>query len=193
MIGKIKGTLIETGLHQGLIETSGGVSYLVFLTPSLLGRFPVGSPLEVYTYLQVRDDAMVLFGFEDKDQESFFTLLLTVPGVGPKTAFNVISHTQFRELLNAVRTNDVEYFTHVPGLGKKTAMKIILELSQKIKSEFKFDAGSVSEDDKTVIDALVSLGYQVKEAREACLKLPAGLTVEEKIKRVLSRASTKKT
>ena len=97
----------------------------------------------------------------------------------------MVSHTRVDELLQAVKENNVEYFTQVPGLGKKTSMKIILELSQKVKSEFKFSQMNMSDDDKTVIEALIALGYKTQEARNLFSKLPKDLSIEEKIKHAL--------
>lgn len=191
MIGKIKGVLASVEGNVGLIETSSGVCYEIFLTPNLLSK-KIGCEINIRTYLQVRDDAFVLFGFESVDQHHFFKLLLSVSGVGPKTAFNVVSHTRVGELLQAVKENDVEYFTQVPGLGKKTAMKIILELSQKVKSEFKFTQMNMSDDDKTVIEALIALGYKTQEAKNLFSKLPKDLSIEEKIKHALKLTVQKK-
>lgn len=191
MIGKIKGVLTSVEGNVGLIETQSGVSYEVFLTPDLVS-IKIGHEIDVRTYLQVRDDAFVLFGFESVDQHHFFKLLLSVSGVGPKTAFNVVSHTRVNELLQAVKENDVEYFSQVPGLGKKTAMKIILELSQKVKSEFKFSHMNMSDDDKTVIEALIALGYKTQEAKNLFSKLPKDLSIEDKIKYALNLTVQKK-
>lgn len=190
MIGKIKGKLVELAQNQGLIETSGGVFYQVYLPPQLLS-FSLPKEVEIYTYLQVRDDALILFGFETKSQHDLFTMLLSVSGVGPKTAFSLISFTSEDELLSAVRNNDVTYFSKVPGLGKKTAMKIILELSTKLKTEFQMKQMYVSEEDKTVIDALISLGFSSQQARETFQKIPRDLSVEEKIKQGLRIATAK--
>src|SRR3989339_617593 len=102
MIGKLKGKLVEVDANVGLIETSGGVFYQVYLPPSLSSKVQHLSSIELYTYLQVRDDALVLFGFETKAQHDFFLLLLTVSGVGPKTAFTVISALKTEEIVQAV-------------------------------------------------------------------------------------------
>ncbi|MEK7097040.1 MAG: Holliday junction branch migration protein RuvA [Patescibacteria group bacterium] len=185
-MGKLKGKLVEVDKNVGLIETSGGVFYQVFLPTSLLSsiiNYP--SSIEIYTYLQVRDDALVLFGFETKQQHDFFLLLLSVSGVGPKTAFTVISALKTEEIVRAVTSNEVDALTKVPGLGRKTAMKIILELSSKFKSEFDMKNMVLSDDDQTVISALVSLGYKSYDAKKIVSKLPKNLTVEEKIKEAL--------
>lgn len=187
MIGKLKGKLVEIDRNIGLIETFGGVFYQVFLPPSLISLIPPTAPIELYTYLQVRDDALILFGFETKQQYDFFLLLLTVSGVGPKTAFTVISALKTEEIVRAVTTNEVNALTKVPGLGKKTAMKIILELSSKLKSDFDMTKIVLSDDDQTVISALVSLGYKSFDAKKIVSKLPKNLTVEEKIKEALKK------
>ncbi|MCR4277280.1 MAG: Holliday junction branch migration protein RuvA [Candidatus Roizmanbacteria bacterium] len=189
MIGKLKGKLVEVDGNTGLIETSGGVFYQVFLPPSLLPSSIINHPssIEIYTYLQVRDDALVLFGFGTKQQHDFFLLLLTVSGVGPKTAFTVISALKTEEIIQAVTSNEVDVLTKVPGLGRKTAMKIILELSTKFKSGFDMKNMVLSDDDQTVISALVSLGYKSYDAKKIVSKLPKNLTVEEKIKEALKK------
>ncbi len=181
MIGKIKGLLSEIDGTSGLIETTGGVFYKLFLPTSLL---MVNTPVavELYTYLQVRDDALVLFGFEHKKDHDLFLMLLAVSGVGPKTAYTVSSHSKPDQLIEAVRQNNIEYFTRIPGLGKKTAMKILLELSQKIKEDFQFEKMNLSEEDGTVVDALVSLGFRSQDARNILTKIPKNLSLEEKIK-----------
>jgi len=186
MIGKLKGILSEVNKNIGLIETSGGVFYQVYLTPFLISHTSTSSPITLYTYLQVRDDALVLFGFQTKQEHDFFQMLLTVPSVGPKTAFNIISLSNIDDIIEATKKNDLDYFTKIPGLGKKTGLKIILELSQKLKTEFKFQDTELSEDDKTVVDALVSLGYKATEAKQKLTKIDRTLSIEEKVKQVLS-------
>jgi len=192
MIGKLKGKLVEVDKNIGLIETSGGVFYQVFLPSSFVCRSlgEGGSPIELYTYLQVRDDALVLFGFETKKHHDFFKLLLSVSGVGPKTAFSVISYVPLDSLVKFVQSNDVNAFTRVPGLGRKTAMKIILELSSKLKTDFDMKNMILSDDDRTVIGALISLGYKSYDAKKIISKLPKNLSVEEKIKKALSDSSS---
>ncbi len=188
MIGKLKGKLVEIDGNVGLIETSGGVYYQVFLPTSYLSStIHHPSSIEVYTYLQVRDDALVLFGFETKRHHDFFKLLLTVSGVGPKTAFSVISNIKLEQLVSLVQSNDVDGFK-VPGLGRKTAMKIILELSGKLKTDFDMTKMVLSDDDQTAVSALVSLGYKSFDAKKIVSKLPKNLSVEEKIKEALKKS-----
>ena len=185
MIGKIKGILTEVEENEGLIETASGVFYKVFLTNSILTSSLPPSEVEITTYLQVRDDALVLFGFKTKQEYKLFNLLLDVPGVGPKSAFTIVSFSKAEELIAAVKQQDLKYFTRIPGLGKKTAMKIMLELSSKFDTEFKLDQPMETEEDKMVIDALSSLGFKVSEARAVLEKLPAGLEVEQRVKKAI--------
>lgn len=189
MIGKLKGKIVEVEGNIGLLETNGGVFYELFLTPALLGVKKIPYDIELYTYLQVRDDALVLFGFETKQEHNFFKLLLSVSGVGPKTAFSVISFSKIKEMIQAVKENDSDYFAKIPGLGKKTAMKIILELSQKFESEFILEKMYMSEEDKIVVDALISLGFKSLEAKKLLRDIPKNLSLEEKIKEGIRMAT----
>lgn len=192
MIGKIKGKLVELDGNVGLVETPSGVFYQLYVTPSLIGKEKPPFSVEIYTHLQVRDDALVLFGFQTRQEYDFFKLLLGVPGVGPKTAFSVISFSNIDDLTKAIKENDSDYFRKIPGLGKKTAMKIILELSQKLESEFKLEKMYLSEEDKTVVDALVSLGFKTLEAKKVLAQIAKDLSLEERIKEGLRLATNPK-
>ncbi len=189
MIGKIKGILTEVELNEGLIETAAGVSYRLFLTNSLLTSYQPPAEIEVTTYLQVREDALTLFGFKTKQEYKLFNLLLDVPGVGPKSAFTIVSFSKVDELVAAVKQQDIKYFTRIPGLGKKTAMKIMLELSSKFETEFKFDHVTETEEDKMVIEALSSLGFKVAEARKVLEEISSELEVEERVKQAIQMLS----
>ncbi|MBI3366345.1 Holliday junction branch migration protein RuvA [Candidatus Roizmanbacteria bacterium] len=157
----------------------------LYITPNILASYKITDLIEFYTYLQVREDAFTLFAFETKEEYSLFDLLLSVSGVGPKTAYLVISYSKVNELVQAIKDNDIDFFSKIRGLGKKTAMKIILELSQKLKQEFELRKMYLSEEDKTVVDALVSLGFKSHEAGSIVSKLPKKLIIEEKIKEAL--------
>jgi len=186
MIGKIKGTLIEVDGKEGLIDTASGLCYRVILTPRVLSS-NIPSTVDIYTHLQIREDAQVLYGFDSHDQFRMFQKLLTVDGVGPKTAHGVIAHLPVEDIINAVQTKDISIFTAVPGLGKKTAQKIILEFSGKLKAEF--DVSSIIDTpvDNEAVDALVALGYRVNEAREMLKNIDPNLPVEQKIRLALRK------
>ncbi len=191
MIGRIKGKLVELEGNVALIETASGVSYEVNLTSSVLSSAKLNHDVEVYSYLHVREDAQVLFGFLTKGEHNLFKLLIGVQGVGPRIAFTVVSFSKEEELLRAVRENNINFFSNIPGLGKKTAMKIILELSQKLGEEFRIGKMYLSEDDKTVIDALVALGFKTQQAKLILSKLPKELSIEDKIKQSLQLVTNK--
>lgn len=187
MIGKIKGKLVEISGNLALIETSSGLSFEVFLTSKIIAKTKIDSFIDIYTYLQVREDAFVLYGFKEKKEYEIFKMLLGVSGVGPKTAFNIVSFVNYDEFILSIKTNNIDYLTRIPGLGKKTAMKIALELSAKLKSEFELKNLVLSEEDKIVVDALVSLGFKSQEAKKIISHLPKNLSLEEKIKEALKK------
>lgn len=186
MIGKLKGSLTEVDGSEGIIMTSAGVGYRVYLSPALLSLVPPRE-VEIYTYHQVREDAHILYGFETKQQYQFYTLLLTVDGVGPKTAFTVISHLSPAQIFEAVRANDVNSLTKVSGLGKKTATKIILELSSKFKTGFDLEKVKQVEVDEEAVMALQALGYTKADAKDMLKNIDASLPLTDKIRSVLKK------
>lgn len=186
MIGKIKGTLIEIMGNDGLIETSSGLSYWVVL-PKTLGVLNIPQDVVFYTHLQVREDAHILFGFQNLSQFKMFHLLLTVDGVGPKTAHTVISYKTQEEIVTAVRMQDISAFTSISGLGKKTAQKIILELSSKMKTEFDLSQAIDKPVDSEAMDALVALGYKKTDAAKMLEKIDPALSLQEKIRTALTK------
>lgn len=192
MIGKIRGTLSEVEGNTGLVETSSGVFYEVFLPPSVLSKKFPGDIIEVYTHFHVREDAQILFGFSEKNEYKIFKLLLSVSGVGPKTAFTVVSFSPVDNLFKAVTANDIDYFSKIPGLGKKTAMKILLEMSSKLNTEFSIEKMHLSEEEKIILDALVSLGFKSSEVKNIIREIPKELTLEDKIKEAIKLATNHK-
>jgi len=192
MIGKIKGKLIDIEGNKGLIETASGLSYEVSLVPSIIKNNILGKSIEIFTQFIVREDSQTLYGFVDKSEINIFKMLLSISGIGPKVAFGVISFSNPDDLIAAVKNNDIDFFTRVPGLGRKTALKIVLELSSKLESGFSLSKVYFSEEDKLVLDAMVSLGFKTEEARKIMSNIPKNLTVEEKIKKGLQLGTTKK-
>ena len=192
MIAKIKGKLIDIEGNKGFIETASGITYEVFLVPSIIKDNIIGKSIEIFTQLIVREDSQTLYGFVDKSEINIYKMLLSISGIGPKVAFSVISFSSPESLLMAVKNNDVDFFTRVPGLGKKTALKIVIELSGKLESGFSIEKIYMSEDDKLVLDALVSLGFKTEEARKIMTNIPKNISVEEKIKKGLQLGTTKK-
>lgn len=192
MIGKIKGVLTEIEGNVGLIDTSSGLSYYIYLTPGVLNKYKEGDNIEIYTHLQVKEDDWLLFGFLTKQEHKLFKLLISISGVGPKTAFSIISFSNPIELVQSIKDNNVGYLTRIPHLGKKTAMKIALELSHKFETEFKMEKMYLSEEDKTVVEALVSLGFKTQDAKNILSQIPNDLSLEEKIKQALKLTTSGK-
>lgn len=180
MIGKLKGHIVERFGNQGLIETSGGVFYQVFL-PSHFYSLPLPSAVEVYTYLQVREDALTLYGFESRKQLELFNMLHSISGVGPKTAFTIVSFIQVDKMQTALKNNDLTYFTKIPGLGKKTAMKIVLELGEKLKADVSFSKIHLDESDENVLSALTGLGFPAQDVRQVLADINKELSLEHRI------------
>ncbi|MEI6533465.1 MAG: Holliday junction branch migration protein RuvA [Candidatus Roizmanbacteria bacterium] len=191
MIGKIRGSITEIDGDSGLIETASGVFYKVFLPKKLLGIL-LPYPIEIYIHLQVRDDALVLFGFLTRQDQQLFSLLLSVSGVGPKTAFTVASQSNWQECVSAIQRQDLKYFSQIPGLGKKTAMKILLELSQKLKTEFDFDKLQEPEINRTVHEALLSLGFRSQDIKEIAFQLSNQQSIEQQISVAIKLLTNKK-
>lgn len=186
MIGKIRGTVAEIDGSDALVETSSGVFYRVMCSPGILAHFPLGSAISLYTYHLVREDVQGLFGFEDIRAYRMFILLIGISGVGPKSAYGILSVANPEEIVRAVRSNDSGFFTKIPGLGKKTSLKIILELSSKFKSEFVLESSYVDADDQLVLDALKALGFASAENQKILPKLDRSLSVAGRVAQALA-------
>jgi Holliday junction DNA helicase RuvA len=167
MIGYLEGVLVETQ-DRSLILNVGGVGYQVNCLPEALLRLSrkEGERLSFWTYLAVRENALDLYGFETKREKSFFELLLTVSGIGPRSALSVLSVSPVETLERAIRSEDVGYLTKVSGIGRKTAEKIVIELKDKLGKAGVGEQDEL-EDEALVIEALKSLGYMQGDIREA--------------------------
>ncbi len=162
MIGSLRGTIISKRPDNLLIEAYG-VGYQVHVPVNILSRLPhVGQETFLHIYTHVREDAIHLFGFHDEAQKRIFTTLLGITGVGPKMAMNVLSGLTLEEFLAALQNEDVAMLCRIPGLGKKTAQRLILELREKLP------AGSGSRDRAfdDALSALINLGYKKSIAQE---------------------------
>jgi Holliday junction DNA helicase RuvA len=165
MIGSLRGTVTHLGADYALIEV-GGIGYRVMAGPALLGRLRKGSEASVYTHHLVREDQQALFGFASTEELGFFELLLTVSQVGPRLALAITSAHAVTRLQLAIVTDDVDVYTSVSGVGRKTAQRIILELKEKVHAAG-IAAGGAASTDSDVVAALESLGYSATEARRA--------------------------
>ena len=182
MIARLRGK--RAGVTPaGLVLDVNGVGYLIQATPSVLGRS--GDELTVETYLHVREDALQLYGFGSAEERDLFVHLLSVSGVGPKVALAIVSGSPPAELRRAIALEDTARFEAIPGIGKKTAQRVVLELKEKLAT------GVVAPvpRDLTARDALVELGYTVPDAERALAEVDPELPPEEQIREALKKAA----
>ncbi len=176
---------------EGLVLDVNGVGYLVAATPSVLRRAGAGSELTVETYLHVREDALQLYGFADAEERERFQHLLTVSGVGPKVALAVVSGSPAAELRRAIALGDHARFQAIPGIGRKTAERIVLELKEKLGTDMEPSLSAVGELPGHLVarDALVELGYSVADAEVALADVDPALPAEERVRLALRGAA----
>lgn len=172
MIGSLRGKVTHIGPDHALIEV-GGIGYRVVAGPALLARLQRGAEASVFTHHLVREDQQALFGFAATEELAFFELLLTVSGVGPRLALAITSAHAVTKLQLAIVTDDVDVFTSVSGVGRKTAQRVILELKEKVHAAGLAVGGGASAD-SDVVAALESLGYTASEARRAAGAVAGG-------------------
>ena len=182
MIAFVRGIATDMTENSVIVET-GGIGYEIYMTGEGLSQLHMGEEVKIHTYFQVREDAMQLYGFLKKDDLQMFKLLLGVNGVGPKAAMGVLSGITADELRFAVLSDDVKTLSKAPGIGKKTAQKLILELKDKLKLEDAFElklaheqekaavSGDVSDGRQEAVAALVALGYSSTDALRAVRKV----------------------
>ncbi len=165
MIGYISGTVVSTNEKYMIVET-GGVGYKVFTTPNLLQQNPVGSAISLWIHTSVREDALDLFGFDSESIQELFELLISISGIGPKSALGILSLADTGSLVHAIKNENITYLTQVSGIGKKMAEKIILELKDKIE-KLSLQHDHVEADHlRDVVDALLAMGYHERAIRE---------------------------
>ena len=192
MISRLRGTPAGR-TADGLVLDVGGVGYLVAATPSALRRAADAPEVTVETYLHVREDALQLYGFADAAERELFIHLLGVSGIGPKVALAVVSSAPPADLRRAIALKDPARFQAIPGIGKKTAERIVLELEEKLGSEdvAALQALPAAPTSAHVVarDALVELGYSVVEAEQALAHTDPELPAEERVREALRSAA----
>ena len=172
MISSLSGRILEVDSGSFTLEI-GGVGIKVFVPLPLSDEHQTGDSIFLFTNLIVREDSLTLYGFKSKDEKELFTLLIGVNGVGPRLALAVLSTMGVDEIRNAVLMEQVDLLSQVPGIGKKTAQKIILHLQDQIPSDFVIQPLShTAEVDAEVLAALTALGYSVVEAQTAIQAIP---------------------
>jgi Holliday junction DNA helicase RuvA len=170
MIGYIEGE-VRAIRPTYCILLAGGVGYKVFATKDALAHIKVDQNAAFWTHLAVREDILDLYGFVQEEELRFFTLLLTVSGIGPRSALGILDIAAVETLRSAISGGNAAYLTSVSGIGKKTAEKIVLELRDKVGLGIDGSDQALSGDVDT-LDALRALGYSAQEAREALRKVP---------------------
>ena len=192
----IKGTLMHKGDNYIVVDASG-IGYRIFTSLECIEKSPhTGSDVTVYTYLNVREDAMELYGFYSEEERAMFLMLISVSGVGPKAGLALLSVASPQRLAAAIVMGDEKLLTKASGVGPKAAKRVILELKDKIDTDtlgIDGDDGVTLSDDTEIIadsraeamSALVVLGYSASDAKNVLMKLDATLTTEELIKKAL--------
>ena len=191
MIGKLTGTLSDKNPPQVLVDCNG-VGYEVHVPMSTFYNLPeLGAKVSLLTHFVVREDAQILYGFENAQEREAFRQLIKITGVGPRTALSVLSGMSVGELSQAVTLQEAGRLIKVPGIGKKTAERLLLELKGKLGPDLGLSASLVNDAQGDILQALLALGYSDKEAAAALKALPADVGVSEGIKlalRALSKA-----
>lgn len=180
MISRIEGKIMKTNDKFVVLDVHG-IGFKIFSTNDVLLFAKDQEKMVLFTYLSVKEDALDLYGFKDEEELGFFELLLSVSGIGPKSAISTMNVATIDNLKKAIATGDTSYLTKISGIGRKTAEKIVIELRDKLSAHGK-DAGTLKEESDAV-EALKALGYSLNEARDA-LKGVVGDT-NEKIREAL--------
>ena len=190
MIARLRGRLVGRRA-DGIVLDVGGVGYLVHATPSVLRRADPGEELVVETHLNVREDALQLYGFAEPAERELFAELLTVSGVGPKVALAIVSGSTPAELRRAIALEDTARFQAIPGIGKKTAQRVVLELKEKLGLRDADDVATVQPGRPHLLarEALVELGFSVAEAEQALATTDPEAPPEERVRQALRQAA----
>jgi len=193
MIASVEGTVGAVAMDSLVLEV-GGIGYRVFATPAILASAQPGSRLKLHTYHLVREDQQALYGFRTADDLGFFTLLLTVTGVGPKVALAIAGSRPTADLQLAIMTGDQAVLVSIPGVGKKLAERVIFELKEKVTAAGVSVAAAgglagAEAGEGEIVAALQALGYSLGEAREASRaalsEVGVGSTLEDRVKAAL--------
>ena len=190
MIARLNGLLIEK-LPPIIVLDCGGVGYEVEVPMSTFYNLPeIGATVNLLTYMVVREDAQLLYGFGSEQEKSMFKQLLKVNGIGAKSALSILSGVSIEDLMQAVSLQEVGMLTRIPGIGKKTAERLLLELKDKFGAAGLATSGNQAKSaTHDVLNALIALGYNDREALLAVKQLPADVGVAEGIKHALKLLS----
>ncbi|MCK4553447.1 Holliday junction branch migration protein RuvA [Candidatus Parcubacteria bacterium] len=169
MISFLSGKILNKGQNYAIIKV-GDIGYQVFVNQTMFADLEIGQDIEIYTHQYVREDALDLYGFKSVEELEMFELLISISGIGPKSALGVLAIASVADIKESISRGDSALLTKVSGIGRKTAERVVLELREKIGNlkletgNLKSGAGSASGDE---IDALMALGYSMTQARDA--------------------------
>lgn len=185
MIGYLIGTPL---VHEDalILQTSAGVGYEVFVAPTQLPQITQREQVELHIYTHVREDVLQLFGFPHAEDKKLFQLLLSVSGIGPKTAL-ILSARGAQAVIDSVQQANVSFFTTVPRVGKKLAKKIILELGSKVGTLKELSLGAPDDKTREIIAGLVNLGFSETQAEQTTQSLDPNLSTEAALKAALTQ------
>ena len=183
MIAHIDGIVIHTTDKYAIIS-AGGVGYKIHLSIDNLSKCRIGDGAIFFVYTAVRENAIDMYGFADIDEMNFFELLLTISGIGPKSAMSIMNITTVESLSEAIATGDTAYLNKVSGIGKKTAERIVIELKDKIVRKDSYSSGALRSESDT-LEVLKSFGYREVEAREALREVDTTLSTSQRVKEAL--------
>jgi Holliday junction DNA helicase RuvA len=183
MIATLSGK-VQARSDDALVVNVGGVGFRVRVSTGTLASLgAVGRQIELFTHLRVREDELTLYGFATSDELALFETLMTVSGIGPKVAMGIVSNAAPDTLRLAISRGDLDVLTALPGLGKKTAQRLVLELKGKIDVAALGEVAELAPVDEEVMNALVNLGYSAAEATRAARSVPAtAKTIEDRIR-----------
>jgi len=186
MISYLKGTVLSKR-SKNLVLLVNNIGYQIFVPSTLLEKIKIDQELELHTHLRHSEDAMTLFGFTSQEELRFFEILITISGVGPRTALGVIEVAKLSDIKKAILRDDPALLYKVSGIGKKTAERIVVELKNKLDSlPVSEKEINLSDTDTEAFDALLSLGYSEHDVRDALKKIPPEtIRMEDRIKSAL--------
>ena len=189
MIGRLVGILVDKNPLQLLVDCSG-VGYEVSVPMSTFYNLPAaGEKITLLTHFVVREDAQLLYGFGSTEERELFRQLIKISGVGARTALSLLSGMSVADLAQVVTLQEPARLTRIPGVGKKTAERLLLELKGKLGADLGAAGGAAPDVNTDILNALVALGYSYKEAMLAVKQVPAGSTVTEGIRQALKALS----
>jgi len=194
MIAAVEGILASKGNNSVIIK-AGAVSFLISVPGSTLSRLGhPGNTVFLHTHLYVREDNISLYGFSSPQELSLFEQLITVSGIGPKVALALLTTLNAEQIASAIMGSNTDLLSQVPGIGKKTAGRIILDLKSKLEKGWEGEIiPAISQGDSDAVAALTGLGYSIREATQALSSIPQtdDMTLEEKVRQALQRLSSK--